>query len=185
MEPKQLNLFDDGTPFPRTVRSDLSKAALLEWKQRIFDYQQTERSTPPPVQASLFDIAPAHCDPHTIDPFSLRLETIHFWRIPADSPGDACLYFVIDNAMPLLLYIGETCKSNQRWKGVHDCKTYIDRYIELHRRYKLDVAVCIAFWWNTPAQRQPRQALESSLIYKWRSPFNKQCWDLWGQPFRN
>ncbi|MEO1211419.1 MAG: GIY-YIG nuclease family protein, partial [Cyanobacteria bacterium J06638_20] len=27
------------------------------------------------------------------------------------------------------------------------------------------------------------QHLESALIYRWRSPFNKENWTFWGTPF--
>ncbi|MEG3959501.1 hypothetical protein [Microcoleus sp. herbarium2] len=61
--------------------------------------------------------------------------------------------------------------------------SYIAKYIELHRRYFLDVSVAIAFWYGAPAKRKQRLQLESELIYKWRSPFNKECWQWWGQRF--
>ena len=112
-----------------------------------------------------------------------KVRSLSFWRYPADSPGDACLYFVIDSAMPLLLYVGETCRSNKRWKGEHDCKCYIDRYHDLHHRYGLERAVNIAFWWDTPSDHTARLDLELSLILRWRSPFNKENWERWGQPF--
>lgn len=38
-----------------------------------------------------------------------------FYRLPANTSREACIYFVIDNAAQLLLYIGETCRSNLRW----------------------------------------------------------------------
>ncbi|MEO0688447.1 MAG: GIY-YIG nuclease family protein, partial [Cyanobacteria bacterium J06649_11] len=44
-------------------------------------------------------------------------------------------------------------------------------------------AVNIAFWWDAPDSTRPRQKLELELIQKWRSPFNKENWKLWGQPF--
>ncbi|MEA5595749.1 hypothetical protein [Rivularia sp. UHCC 0363] len=43
-----------------------------------------------------------------------------FYRIPADYPGEACLYFVVDSATELILYVGETLRSNKRWKGDFD-----------------------------------------------------------------
>jgi hypothetical protein len=99
-----------------------------------------------------------------------KVRSLSFWRYPADSPGDACLYFVIDSAMPLLLYVGETCRSNKR-------------YHDLHHRYGLERAVNIAFWWDTPSDHTARLDLELSLILRWRSPFNKENWERWGQPF--
>ncbi|BAZ83818.1 hypothetical protein PN497_11910 [Sphaerospermopsis kisseleviana CS-549] len=107
-----------------------------------------------------------------------------FYRMP-DDYGQAALYFIIDSASELLLYIGETKHSNKRWKGVHDCKSYIENYQELHHRYQLQTAVNIAFWWDAPVERKPRQDLEQALIQMWRSPFNKEMWELWGQPFGN
>ncbi len=38
-------------------------------------------------------------------------------------------------------------------------------------------------WWEAPIATKPRQQLESALIAKWKSPFNKQNWDVWGTPF--
>ena len=65
------------------------------------------RESQPPQQTALFDIVPVHCHPDKINPFNLKLETIHFWRMP-DWQSQSDLYFVIDNTLPLLLYVGET-----------------------------------------------------------------------------
>jgi hypothetical protein len=163
--------------------------ALMQWKSRIFNYQKQARKNQPPQQETLFelaglDIAPAHVDPNTIDPFGLILQPISFWRKPTFDKGQACLYFVIDTAhSPLLLYTGESCHSDHRWKGTHDAKRYIDKYIALHRQHQLSPAVSIAFWFDAPINRKARQQLERALILKWRSPFNKENWQMWGQPF--
>ncbi len=138
----------------------MSADELLQWKSKICDYQQRVREAEPPQQTALFDIAPSHCDPDSIDPLALQLQSMSFYRMPADSPGEACLYFVIDSAASLVLYVGETCRSNKRWKGIHDCKDYIINYQDLHYQYGLKTAVNIAFWWDTPVQTRPRQQLE-------------------------
>jgi hypothetical protein len=156
---------------------------LENWKARIAAYQQQVRTSQPPRQSTLFELKEAHCDPNQIDPFSLKLNTMHFWRMPADTPGYPCIYFVVDNTLPLLLYVGQTCKSNQRWKGVHDCKRYVQKYHDLHYKHGLERAVGIAFWFDTPSDRRARQDLELSLILRWKSPFNKENWERWGQPF--
>ncbi|WP_199755888.1 GIY-YIG nuclease family protein, partial [Chroococcidiopsis cubana] len=110
---------------------------------------------------------PSHCGPDSIDPFALRLHPSEFYRLP-DNDSEARLYFIIDNTLPILLYVGETKRTpSQRWKGVHDAKDYISNYISLHRKYKLDVAVVAAFWWDVPAASRPRQQLELALIQKW------------------
>jgi hypothetical protein len=157
--------------------------ALLRWKSQVATHQQRARHNKPVQQATLFDIAPVHVDPDIIDPFSLSLCSMSFYRLPVDNPGDACIYFIIDSAADLVLYIGETCRSNLRWKGVHDAKRYLGLYQDLHYRHGLKTAVNMAFWWDAPVQTRPRQQLELSLINKWRSPFNKENWSLWGRPF--
>ncbi|MEH1772898.1 GIY-YIG nuclease family protein [Nostoc sp.] len=171
------------TPALRAKVLVMSADALLKWKSQILDYQQRVRENKPPEQTALFDIAPNHCDPDRIDPLLLRLVPMSFYRVPADSPGDACLYFVVDSAAGLILYVGETCRSNKRWQGIHACKDYIASYQDLHYRYGLQTAVNAAFWWEAPVARRARQELELNLILKWRSPFNKENWERWGQPF--
>ncbi|WP_335093618.1 hypothetical protein [Nostoc sp.] len=101
--------------------------------------------------------------------------------MPADSPGDACLYFIVDSAASIVLYVGETCRSNKRWKGIHASKDYIASYQDLHYRYRIGTAINAAFWWNAPIERKSQQELELKLILKWRclrratpTPFNKE-----------
>jgi len=179
--------------FPKTTRSSLGARkeglvmdapALEQWKYRIFIYQQQVRKSQAPQQVTLFDLTVSHCDPERIDPFNLHLQSMAFYRMP-DQCSQAALYFVIDSTSDLLLYIGETCRSNQRWKGVHDCKDYISSYLDLHYRYGMTTAVNIAFWFDTPMDRKVRQTLERTLIQKWRSPFNKEMWSIWSQPFKS
>ncbi|WP_265276776.1 GIY-YIG nuclease family protein [Nostoc sp. KVJ3] len=187
MEPQQLNLFDNNTITPsygsKTDTLLMSADALQEWKSRILTHQQRQRESQPLQQTTLFDLTSNHCDPNAIDPLKLHLVPMSFYRKPADSSGDACLYFILDSAVGLVLYVGETCRSNKRWKGIHDCKEYIASYQNLHSRYGLTTAVNAAFWWDAPVDRRARQQLELKLILKWRSPFNKENWELWGQPF--
>ncbi|MEH1799968.1 MAG: GIY-YIG nuclease family protein [Nostoc sp.] len=184
LEPNQLNLFSDLTVTPARTAETLvmSLEALLKWKSQIFEYQQKVRESKPPQQTALFDLAPNHCDPDAINPFTLPLQSMAFYRMPTDE-GSAAIYFVIYNAMPLLLYVGETCRSGKRWKGEHGCKQYLDSYHSLHHHYGLQREVSIAFWWDAPVDRRSRQELELSLILKWRSLFNKENWERWGQPF--
>ncbi|YAF99223.1 MAG: GIY-YIG nuclease family protein (plasmid) [Nodularia sp. CChRGM 3473] len=185
LEPNQLNLFSDlnHTPARRTERLVMNQDALVQWKSQILNYQKQVREVQQPQQKTLFNLAPAHCDPDRIYPLQLEVRSLSFWRMPVDSPGDACLYFIIDSAADLILYVGETCRSNKRWKGIHACKDYIASYQDVHYRYGMNTAVNAAFWWDAPTQRKPRQALELSLILKWKSPFNKENWERWGQPF--
>ncbi|WP_341531761.1 hypothetical protein WKK05_39315 (plasmid) [Nostoc sp. UHCC 0302] len=111
LEPNQLDLFSDLPPASarRTETLAMSADALLKWKRQISEYQQKVRENKSPQQTALFDIAPKHCDPERIDPLLLQLVPLSFWRMPSDSPGEACLYFIIDLAACVVLYVGETC----------------------------------------------------------------------------
>jgi hypothetical protein len=163
---------------------EMSADSLQAWKQKIYQFQQhlPQVTESPSLQTQLFSDPPS-LDAATIDPFGLPQQNIEFWRWPVDEPGVAALYFVVDHELPLLLYVGETCKANQRWKGVHDCKRYIHHYISAHRRHGLKVQVQIGFWCHAPRETKSRQTLESKLIHQWRSPFNRENWPYWGTPF--
>ena len=124
----------------------------------------------------------------TINPFELRKQNTEFWRWQFDDVGVAAMYFVIDYAStahscPVVLYIGETIKSNQRWKGEHDCKRYLLNYRQAHYDNGLGSELGIAFWPKAPGDRKARQQLELALIRHWRSPFNKENWRFWNTPF--
>ncbi|MBD2067500.1 GIY-YIG nuclease family protein [Leptolyngbya sp. FACHB-671] len=166
---------------------EMDCVALQSWKQRIFQYQQQVKISPPTEQGTLFDpgltSSSTQPDPDGINPFNLPQQNTEFWRWKAADQGTAALYFVIDYELPILLYVGETVKSNQRWKGVHDCKRYLLNYRQIHYQHQLTSMLGIAFWAEAPVATRPRQRLESALIYKWRSPFNKENWDFWATPF--
>jgi hypothetical protein len=164
---------------------EMSGDALQDWKQRIFGYQQQVKISPPIQQNTLFEVAtsPEYADPDSINPFTLPQQNTQFWRWKADDHGVAALYFVIDYELPILLYVGETVKSNQRWKGEHDCKRYLLNYRQAHYQTQIETTLGIAFWPKAPVKTRARQQLESALIYKWRSPFNKENWHFWGTPF--
>lgn len=166
----------------------ISSTSLQAWKQRLFDYQQHVQVDPTLRQGNLFaamsdavEIDPFN--PDRIDPFSLPQQNTEFWRWKADGQGVAALYFVIDYELPILLYVGETVKSGQRWKGEHDCKRYLLNYRQSHYQNQLETQLGIAFWSLAPVQTRDRQRLEAALIHKWRSPFNKENWEFWGTPF--
>jgi hypothetical protein len=162
---------------------DISLQSLQDWKQRIVQYQRQVVQEPNPVQSGFFDLPDPDTVAGKIDPFSLNRQNIEFWRWPVHETGLAALYFVIDYEQRLLLYVGETCKSSQRWKGVHDCKRYVRNYLGAHRMHGLSAQVGIGFWTHAPAETRPRQRMELRLIEQWRSPFNKENWKYWGTPF--
>lgn len=186
VEAHQLNLFTNAlipNSASRPESLSMDAAALVQWKTRIAVHQQRTKENEL-VQGTLFEAAKAHVDPDKIDPFDLCLCPMSFYRLPADSPGAACIYFVLDSAAQIVLYIGETSRSNKRWKGNHDCKRYMDKYQSLHYQHGLSSAINMAFWWDAPVQIRARQQLELSLIRKWQPPFNKENWQRWSQPFR-
>jgi hypothetical protein len=188
---RQLFLFsakeERGLYNPGPVRKpelDMAREKLQDWKGAIATYQQEVRASQSMEQGTLFALERTTANPEAIDPFYLKLHNFFFFERPASHlPAQPCIYFVIDMAVPLILYIGETCKANQRWKGVHDCKRYVLNYRQLHHRYGLKTAINTAFYWETPQATRPRQRLEAALIYRWRSPFNKENWEFWGTPF--
>ena len=167
---------------PATQQTALTAAELTDWKQRLHSFQQTVKTDFGAAQGSLFgdnDTSPAD----DIDPFTLPQRNAEFWREQFTDTGNAALYFVVDHEAHLLLYVGETVKANQRWKGTHDCKRYILNYVSAHRAAQLPVQANIGFWPYAPEDRKARQSLESELIKKWRSPFNKENWRQWATPF--
>ena len=181
---KQFKLFEAKAAYRvEQPRELMSKEALIAWKSRIFTNQQRTLATKPPKQTSLFEPPRSHCDSESINPFQLKLHSSTFYR--SRKYGEKiCVYFIIDNTLPLLLYIGETMQTaKQRWNGVHDCRDYIMNYIELHRKYDLEVKICTAFWYDTPENRTARLKLERELILRWQSPFNKENWNKYGKPF--
>ena len=197
MTNEQLNLFsvtDAPSPYrvsKRQPRLEMSKTALVQWKQRISEFQNKALQDQGFGQTSLIfetNPKPNHWDADKINPFDLPRKPWDFYRNRQDplSEGQANIYFVLDHAVTLLLYVGETKLSiKQRWKGVHDCKEYIDAYVSLHRKYDLEFAVNMAFNVSVPSDRTQRLALERDLILRWRTPFNKECWRYWGQPFQS
>lgn len=198
MIPEQQSLFsvrDVNSPRYGAAIAPLSLSleALQTWKQRVWQFQQRVQVSAAAAQGNLFNGTPSATEiADTIAPFSLVQQNTDFWRWQVTDAGTAAYYFVIDYELPILLYVGETVKANQRWKGEHDCKRYIENYISTHRQCHPATAapstsapcrVGIAFLYEAPTTTRDRQQLESALIAKWRSPFNKQNWTFWSTPF--
>lgn len=193
---QQLSLFESSAVYEvkkKPLQADfvMSDIFLNQWKKRIFNYQLSQRNTLINQGNFLEDLSlnlnSKNDDLSTIeslDPFSLKTHTDQFYCLPNYGLSESCLYFILDTHSDLLLYVGETKLSPyQRWIN-HDCKGYIQSYIELHRKYKLPVIIRSAFCWGVPTDTKVRQTWEKQLILKWRSPFNKESWQYWGQPFK-
>jgi hypothetical protein len=164
------------------AEAQMSVAALTSWKQRVFDYQQQVRHSLSPQQQGLFELAD-FLDPDSIDPYKLRQQNTEFYKWRYSDSGTAALYFVIDYELPIVLYIGQTAKSNQRWQGKHDCKDYLMAYREVHFKLHWPTALGTAFYPHAPALAKFRRKLEAALIHKWRSPFNRENAKYWSTPF--
>lgn len=173
----------------------MRREQLLHWQQRLAE-----------VQAPLFDRSGSGCGPsgthqgelfgcepdasglERLNPLELRPQPLSFWRWPQPSQQGAALYFVIDQpprlASPLLLYVGETARADRRWKGDHDCKSYLAAYGEALQKAGLEVRLTIRFWLDVPTAVRPRRALEQALIRRWQPPFNKETRARWATPFQ-
>ena len=186
--PQQLSLFEPSATYQISKKNPqpdlvMSQSFLAKWKQSIYDFQQSQRNSSL-QQTNLISPETNFSEIDSFDPFSIKTHTDQFYSLPEYSLSESCLYFILDIHHTLLLYVGETKRSpQQRWLN-HDCKSYIQNYLELHRRYDLPVIIRSAFWWSVPESRKQRQKLEKELILKWRSPFNKESWQWWAQPFK-
>ncbi|NJK35855.1 MAG: GIY-YIG nuclease family protein [Oscillatoriales cyanobacterium SM2_2_1] len=158
----------------------MSLHTLQGWQQKIAGYQKQMRDRGLDQQMSL--LGPEGSPP--IDPWDLDRYPPNFYRYLRGDRGDACLYFVLDRGQELLLYVGETVHSRQRWRGEHDCKRYLDQYHTLHLSLNLPApTIDLCFWWDAPKATRQRQKLEQKQIQQWRSPFNKENWHHWQTPF--
>ena len=180
----------------------LLRQQLLAWQGRLAEHQgplyaeataggTTSGGAAPLLQGQLFpdaaDPADAQAVARNFDPLRLSPQSLSFWRWPRLPQRGAALYLVMDRPpglpVPLLLYVGETGRADQRWKGDHDCKGYLAAYGEALARVGLEARPSIRFWSYVPAAVSPRRALEQALIRRWLPPFNKETRERWATPF--
>ena len=154
---------------------------LRHWKQNVIDHQQQQIAKS--YQQTHLWAAPG--DPPLRNPFALPRQSDHFFRTPTPGvPSEPCIYFVIDQAAPLILYIGETANLHQRWQGQHDCKTYLSHYLDAHRRHQWPTQIHWVFDWQVPQTTRLRRQWERAWIRHWLPPFNQESWGRWGAPWR-
>lgn len=174
----------------------LLKHQLEDWQRRLAQHQHPlfDGQRGPVEQGLLFAQAQGNADldgpedaAAQFNPLDLRPQALSFWRWPQAPQQGAALYFVLDQpcpaSSPLLLYVGETGRADQRWKGEHDCKSYLAAYSEALLKANLSLQLSIRFWLDVPAQVKPRRALEQALIQRWLPPFNKETRARWATPF--
>ena len=204
--PRQGDLFPIPPPpsgLPSPEEMPFERQQLVAWQERLAAYQGPlwEPSEAPEVQqASLPFAAAAAPDPDNplsgcpgearasaLRPLSLPAVSLTFWRWPQAPHQGPVLYLVLDRpahlAQPLLLYVGETARADRRWKGSHDCKSYLAAYQEALSRADLSATLSIRFWCEAPAATSERRALEQALIQRWKPPFNKETRGRWSTPF--
>jgi hypothetical protein len=185
----QHSLFDCASSYKTSIipaiSLEMSKESLMLWREKIINYQNQAKLGKLTTQSNLFELANQSMESLEINPFELPLKSMQFYRLPIIDQGSASIYFIIDNASETILYIGETCHSNKRWKGNHDCKRYIQNYQNLHYSHGIKTSINAAFWLYAPIETRERQKIELDYIYHWRSPFNKEIWQYWGTPFTN
>jgi hypothetical protein len=167
---------------------------LIEWQQRLLDYQGprfeavASGSQLSPGQMDLFGGTSTHAVAvQHLNPLALAAQHLQFWRWPEHQGNGAALYFVLDRPPhltgPLLLYVGETGQADRRWKGEHDCKSYLAAYGEALQQVGMGSQLSIRFWLDAPEAVKARRALEQALIRHWLPPFNKETRARWATPF--
>jgi hypothetical protein len=192
-------------PLPGAI--PLERQQLLDWQQRLGLFQRPLWSDvgggdleqpslfSSPQGLGLSETEASHCrssqDPQevarSLQPLSLPAEPLSFWRWPQAPHAGPALYLVLDRPahLPhsLLLYVGETARADRRWKGAHDCKSYLAAYREALAKADLTSLLSIRFWCEAPQVTAERRALEQALIQRWKPPFNKETRGRWCTPF--
>jgi hypothetical protein len=176
------------------IRLPLQHQQLLAWRKRLAQHQGplfagTVSAADRPQQGQLFATAdPVSEAADRFQPLALQPQPLSFWRWPQLQLSGAALYVVLDRPAeldhPLLLYIGETGRADQRWKGEHDCKQYLAAYGETLQGIGVSPRLSISFWSDVPEQTRSRRQLEQALIRRWLPAFNKETRGRWATPFQ-
>jgi len=191
---RQGELFDQGgldSPMEWPLEAPLPLLArqLQDWQRRLAQHQSPLfRGEAPTIRQQELLSADSATAAERFNPLALQPQPLSFWRWPQAPVCGAALYVVIDRPQeleqPLLLYVGETAKAEQRWKGEHDCKAYLAAYGDALQRAGLNTQLSISFWSDVPQQTKARRALEQALIRRWLPPFNKETRARWATPFQ-
>ena len=191
----QGELFSSAPQSGREITENLplDQDQLQAWQQRLHDHQAPLFRKDPDLieQTNLFSaglFSAGAADPAAlIDPLALTPLPLNFWRWPDSPHSGAAVYLVLDRParldQPLLLYVGETMSADRRWKGEHDCKSYLAAYGEALQRCGLKPRLSIRFCTDVPQATRARRELEQQLIQRWLPPFNKETRQRWATPF--
>ena len=176
--------FDNKVQRNLELESDL----IYSWQKNIHSYQSNMLSKKPgiSVQGSIFN--QYKNEPlDFFNPIKLTPLPLNFWQWPQSPHNGPAIYFVMDFPKgvksQILLYIGETVSADKRWKGDHDCKSYISAYSEALSKARIKSQLSIRFWNDVPKQTKERRSIEQKLIRRWLPPFNKETREHWATPF--
>ena len=93
-------------------------------------------------QTSLFESNSEDLN-ETFNPINLTPLPLSFWKWPKSIHQGPAVYFVMDQIINtdenIVLYIGETISAEQRWKGEHDCKSYLSNYSDTLQKAKIKI----------------------------------------------
>ena len=165
-----------------------TKLSITKWRKNIYNYQKNIlKGNSNFIQKSLIDSQDENDFLKSINPFLLKTFSINFWRSNKFVDKRPAMYFVVDTIkdIKIILYIGETNSADQRWKGDHDCKNYLNNYKESISNNNLESNLDIRFYLDVPKEVKLRRKLEKQLIYLWLPPFNKETRDRWTTTFTN
>ena len=167
---------------------NFDKKVIKEWQNKIIDHQSTifKSGHKNINQPSLFESNEEKLN-ETFNPIELSPLPLSFWRWPKTMHKGPAIYFVMDKLEKfdenIILYIGETISAEKRWKGEHDCKSYLSSYSETLQKANLSTKLNIRFWLDVPINTKERRKLEQKLIQTWLPPFNKETRGIWATPF--
>lgn len=167
---------------------ELNTKFLEAWQEKVYSHQSKflKGIKPTTHQTSLFKENTKQLI-DKFEPLKLTPLPINFWRCSTPSQSGPAIYVVTDQLDNhnkfLILYIGETIAADQRWKGDHDCKTYLDNYCETLQKAGITNQLSIRFWNDVPKETLRRRKIEQALIQRWLPPFNKETRTRWQTPF--
>ena len=187
----QQELFSNTSSFNELSKEnelELDSSLLQNWQKRLNDYQSRLFKNPGQVSSQVPLFSKDGFSPvHVFNPLDLTPLPINFWRLSKNPYQGPAIYLVMDKPKgfetPILLYIGETISAERRWKGEHDCKSYISAYLQALVKAKLSNKLSIRFWSDVPQRTKARRKIEQQLIRLWLPPFNKETRSRWATPF--
>ena len=166
----------------------IEKKIIKEWQEKIITHQSPifKYGYKDINQSSLFESISEELN-ESFNPAELTPLPLSFWRWPKAIHEGPAIYFVMDNIIDsdknIILYIGETISAEKRWKGAHDCKSYLSNYSDSLRKANVATRLNIRFWLDVPVKTKERRKLEQKLIQALLPPFNKETREIWATPF--